>query len=67
MSTLFKCLNLNIGAIFYVITLSVCSDNSAQQAVIDKGVAMESSNECYLCGMLITNFDGLKGEVFRKN
>lgn len=43
-----------------------CSDNSEQQKVIHQAVAMESSDECHLCGMLITRFDGPKGEVFRK-
>jgi len=43
-----------------------CSDNSDQQKVIHQAVAMESSDECHLCGMLITRFDGPKGEVFRK-
>ena len=49
-----------------LLTASACSDNAAQQAVIHKAVAMESSDECHLCGMLITHFDGPKGEVFRK-
>ncbi|MEY8214436.1 MAG: nitrous oxide reductase accessory protein NosL [Colwellia sp.] len=62
MSATFK----TLGAIFCLIIMSACSDNSAQQAVIHKAVAMESSDECHLCGMLITNFDGPKGEVFRK-
>jgi len=43
-----------------------CSDNSDQQKVIHQAVAMESSDECHLCGMLITRFDGPKGEIFRK-
>ena len=62
MSAIFK----TLGALFCLIVISACSDNSAQQAVIHKAVAMESSDECHLCGMLITNFDGPKGEVFRK-
>jgi copper chaperone NosL len=43
-----------------------CSDNTEQQKVIHEAVAMESSDECHLCGMLITRFDGPKGEIFRK-
>lgn len=43
-----------------------CSDNTEQQKIIHQAVAMESSDECHLCGMLITRFDGPKGEVFRK-
>ena len=62
MSATFK----TLCALFCLIIMSACSDNSAQQAVIHKAVAMESSDECHLCGMLITNFDGPKGEIFRK-
>lgn len=47
-------------------SLVSCSDNAEQQKVIHQAVAMESSDECHLCGMLITRFDGPKGEVFRK-
>lgn len=47
-------------------SLVSCSDNAKQQKVIHQAVAMESSDECHLCGMLITRFDGPKGEVFRK-
>lgn len=62
MPSIFK----SFGVILSLIIISACSDNSAQQEVIHKAVAMESSDECHLCGMLITNFDGPKGEVFRK-
>lgn len=46
--------------------LSACSENSTQQQTIHNAVAMEEEDECHLCGMLITRFDGPKGEVFRK-
>ncbi|KGJ96642.1 nitrous oxide reductase accessory protein NosL [Colwellia psychrerythraea] len=49
-----------------LLAASACSDNSAQQAVIHRAVAMENNDECHLCGMLITHFDGPKGELFRK-
>ena len=55
-----------ITAILFITTLAACSDNSAQKAVAHQAVAMESSDECHLCGMLITHFDGPKGEAFRK-
>jgi copper chaperone NosL len=55
-----------LAVLFFMLTLAACSDNSAQKEVIHKAVAMESSDECHLCGMLITHFDGPKGEIFRK-
>jgi len=59
-------LSKTLAVLFFMLTLAACSDNSAQKEVIHKAVAMESSDECHLCGMLITHFDGPKGEVFRK-
>ena len=56
-----------IVALSIVVTFLIsCSDKSEQQQVLHKAVAMESGDECHLCGMLITRFDGPKGEVFRK-
>lgn len=69
MPAFFKKLTHYSGLILSLVlfaTLPACSDDSAQQAVIHKAVAMESSDECHLCGMLITHFDGPKGEIFRK-
>jgi copper chaperone NosL len=49
----------------FATSLMSCSDKTEQQT-IHQAVAMESGDECHLCGMLITRFDGPKGEVFRK-
>jgi copper chaperone NosL len=62
MPTSFK----TLAVLFCMLILGACSDNSAQKEIIHKAVAMESSDECHLCGMLIMNFDGPKGEIFRK-
>ncbi|MBL4899298.1 MAG: nitrous oxide reductase accessory protein NosL [Colwellia sp.] len=56
-----------IMALTVAVTLLMsCSDKAEQQQMLHKAVAMESADECHLCGMLITRFDGPKGEVFRK-
>jgi copper chaperone NosL len=46
--------------------LGACSKKDDQQVMLQQAVAIEKSDECHLCGMLITHFDGPKGEVFRK-
>ena len=53
---------------FFIITTNLmsCSEKTEQAQMLHEAVAMESSDECHLCGMLITRFDGPKGEVFRK-
>ncbi|MGB0936387.1 MAG: nitrous oxide reductase accessory protein NosL [Colwellia sp.] len=50
----------------FCITLFSCSDKENETAMIYKAVEIESSDECHLCGMLITRFNGPKGELFRK-
>jgi copper chaperone NosL len=62
----YKVLALIIALSVVVTSLMSCSDNAEQQKIVHQAVAMESSDECHLCGMLITHFDGPKGEVFRK-
>lgn len=49
-----------------LVLLDGCSEQSEQQQIVHQAVAIESSDECHLCGMLITNFSGPKGELFRK-
>ncbi len=62
----YKLLALIVASSLVLTSLVACSDNKKQSQVIHQAVAMESSDECHLCGMLITRFDGPKGEVFRK-
>lgn len=57
---------LILSFIITVIMVAACSDESGQQKMIYKAAVMESSDECHLCGMLITRFNGPKGEIFRK-
>ena len=49
-----------------LIAVASCSEQSQQQQIIHQAVAIESADECHLCGMLITNFSGPKGQLFRK-
>ncbi|MBL4822959.1 MAG: nitrous oxide reductase accessory protein NosL [Colwellia sp.] len=62
----YKILALIITAVIVLTPLMSCSDKATQQQMIHKAVVIESADECHLCGMLITRFDGPKGEVFRK-
>jgi len=61
-----KNITLLLSVIILSVSITACSDKNEQQKVIHQAVAMESSDECHLCGMLITHFDGPKGEIFRK-
>ncbi|MCI2284801.1 nitrous oxide reductase accessory protein NosL [Colwellia sp. MSW7] len=63
---IFKILTLVCTLAIATTSLISCSDKSEKTQMVHQAVAMESSDECHLCGMLITRFDGPKGELFRK-
>jgi len=44
-----------------------CNNKQAEQQMLKEAVAIESADECHLCGMLISNFPGPKGESVRKS
>ncbi|HFQ5013657.1 nitrous oxide reductase accessory protein NosL [Vibrio rumoiensis] len=57
---------LNIILLSVVIT--ACSDPQAEQnAMVHRAVSIEQSDECHLCGMLISRFPGPKGEGYNKS
>ena len=62
----YKILAILVASALILTSIVSCSDGDKQAQTIHKAVAMESGDECHLCGMLITRFDGPKGEVFRK-
>jgi copper chaperone NosL len=59
-------MSLNKSLIFLIVLMIAIMSllSCSKQKMLYKAVAMESSDECHLCGMLITRFDGPKGEVF---
>ncbi len=52
--------------IFAFITLAACSKKEETKVMLHQAVKIEQADECHLCGMLIANFAGPKGELFRK-
>ncbi len=43
-----------------------CSKQDESKQIVHQAVAIETADECHLCGMLISEFEGPKGELFRK-
>jgi copper chaperone NosL len=52
--------------LFSASLLFSCSKSEESAQILHQAVAIESADECHLCGMLISNFSGPKGELFRK-
>lgn len=53
-------------ALLAVVLLQGCNKEDKSTAMIQQAVAIESSDECHLCGMLITSFPGPKGQLYSK-
>lgn len=45
--------------------LTGCTEDE-QAAMVQQAVALENGDECHLCGMIITNYPGPKGQLFSK-
>ncbi|MEH6823112.1 MAG: nitrous oxide reductase accessory protein NosL [Motiliproteus sp.] len=46
--------------------LTACSEDSAPTLAAQQAAAIESGDECHLCGMIISNFPGPKGQLFER-
>jgi len=55
---------INLLVIGSLLLLVSCEEN--KQQMLHQAVQIESSDECHLCGMLISQFDGPKGELYQK-
>ncbi|MBY4674983.1 nitrous oxide reductase accessory protein NosL [Marinobacterium arenosum] len=57
-----------VGALFLSLAalLSGCNEQSAEQQTVQRAMAIESGEECHLCGMLIGNFPGPKGQLYER-
>ncbi|WP_178030906.1 nitrous oxide reductase accessory protein NosL [Pelagibaculum spongiae] len=53
-----------ISALFAVAFILGCSAEKAETQIA-KAVAIESADECHLCGMIIGRFPGPKGETYK--
>ncbi|MGY8868928.1 MAG: nitrous oxide reductase accessory protein NosL [Pseudomonadales bacterium] len=52
--------------LFAVIGLTGCNEDSKEKVMAQKAMALESADECHLCGMLIARFPGPKGQVYER-
>ena len=55
-----------ISCIILSITFVTACSKNEEEVMLQNAVAIESADECHLCGMLILNFSGPKGELYKK-
>lgn len=60
---MFKMIKISV-LLISVSLLTACGGQSDKEAMVHKAVAIEQGNECHLCGMIIRNFPGPKGEAY---
>jgi copper chaperone NosL len=46
--------------------LTACSEDTPENLAAQRAIAIESGEECHLCGMIITNFPGPKGQLYER-
>jgi len=55
-----------ISCVLLLALLQGCESQHEGKAMVQQAIAIESSDECHLCGMIITNFDGPKGQLYSR-
>ncbi len=58
-----------LGSAFLLLSFGLlqgCGEDSEKTAMVRQAIAIESSDECHLCGMIITNFPGPKGQLYSR-
>jgi copper chaperone NosL len=55
-----------LASLFIAFGLLACSEEKPVEEVMQQAVRIESSDECHLCGMLITRFPGPKGQLYEQ-
>lgn len=55
---------MSVTGMLAAILLASCGNPESNNSTTNAPVAIESGDECHLCGMVITGFPGPKGEVF---
>lgn len=53
-------------AIFTLTIITACSDAPSDLQLAQQAMAIESHEECHLCGMIINGFPGPKGQLYER-
>ncbi len=54
-------------ALLLVLGVACSEQESSEKAMVRQAVAIEQADECHLCGMIISNYPGPKGETYSKS
>jgi len=54
-------------ALTLALALAGCNDATTGEAAARRAMAIESADECHLCGMIIGNFPGPKGQLYEQD
>ena len=59
-----KIIKTTVAIAFSLLFLTACSNEESTSTIKNAPIAIESGDECHLCGMVISEFPGPKGEIF---
>jgi copper chaperone NosL len=57
---------LRVLILLMFVVFTGCQDNGSEKLNLQQAVAIESGDECHLCGMIITHFPGPKGQLYER-
>ena len=49
-----------------LLALTGCQEDTPETLAAQRAVAIESGEECHLCGMIISNYPGPKGQLYQR-
>ncbi|NQY27692.1 MAG: nitrous oxide reductase accessory protein NosL [Piscirickettsiaceae bacterium] len=59
-------MHFRLSLIFIVLMLTACSEAPSDLKLAQQAMTIERSDECHLCGMIITGFPGPKGQLYKR-
>ncbi|MCW8883851.1 MAG: nitrous oxide reductase accessory protein NosL [Motiliproteus sp.] len=65
MNKLTNCFRLLIALVLTGLLLG-CNEDTPEKLAAQTAVKIESGEECHLCGMIITNYPGPKGQLYER-
>ncbi len=50
-----------------MILLPGCNEDRPENLAVQRAIAIENGEECHICGMIISNYPGPKGQLYERN
>ncbi len=55
-----------LSLLLFILMLTACGETPSDLKLAQQAMTIERSDECHLCGMIITGFSGPKGQLYKR-